>query len=118
MVAMLHARNNYTILFLWDKMFILMQNSLIVPGMQHGRHAKPPLEKKLANHNGQTQLPVFDRTKNTNMMNYESKVNTAQKKKLQPWTNCVGKCIKTSNHDQKPTKTTSCTPIYPFNVGK
>ena len=40
MAAMLHARNN-TILFLWDKMFILMQNIFIVPGMQHGRHAKP-----------------------------------------------------------------------------
>ena len=33
MAAMLHARNN-TILFLWDKMFILMQNIFIVPGMQ------------------------------------------------------------------------------------
>ena len=42
MAAMLHARNN-TILFLWDKMFILMQNIFIVPGMQHGRHAKPLL---------------------------------------------------------------------------
>ena len=40
MAAMLHARNN-TILFLWDKMFILMQNIFIVPAMQHGRHAKP-----------------------------------------------------------------------------
>ena len=40
MAAMLHARNN-SILFLWDKMFILMQNIFIVPGMQHGRHAKP-----------------------------------------------------------------------------
>ena len=40
MAAILHARNN-TILFLWDKMFILMQNIFIVPGMQHGRHAKP-----------------------------------------------------------------------------
>ena len=40
MAAMLHVRNN-TILFLWDKMFILMQNIFIVPGMQHGRHAKP-----------------------------------------------------------------------------
>ena len=39
-------------------------------------------------------------------------------KDLQPWTNCVGKCLKTSNHDQKPTKTASCTPIPPFNVGK
>ena len=39
MAAMLHARNN-TILFLWDKMFILMPNIFIVPGMQHGRHAK------------------------------------------------------------------------------
>ena len=42
MAAMLHARNN-TILFLWDKMFILMQNIFIVPAMQHGRHAKPLL---------------------------------------------------------------------------
>ena len=42
MAAMLHARNN-TKLFLWDKMFILMQNIFIVPGMQHGRHAKPLL---------------------------------------------------------------------------
>ena len=42
MAAMLHARNN-TMLFLWDKMFILMQNIFIVPGMQHGRHAKPLL---------------------------------------------------------------------------
>ena len=40
MAAMLHARNN-SILFLWNKMFILMQNIFIVPGMQHGRHAKP-----------------------------------------------------------------------------
>ena len=40
MAAMLHARNN-TILFLWDKMFTLMQNIFIVPAMQHGRHAKP-----------------------------------------------------------------------------
>ena len=40
MAAMLHDRNN-TILFLWDKMFILMQNIFIVPAMQHGRHAKP-----------------------------------------------------------------------------
>ena len=40
MAAMLHARNN-TILFLWDKMFILMQNIFIVPCIQHGRHAKP-----------------------------------------------------------------------------
>ena len=40
MAAMLHARNN-TILFLWDKMLILMQNIFIVPAMQHGRHAKP-----------------------------------------------------------------------------
>ena len=40
MAAMLHARNN-TILFLWDKMFIPMQNIFIVPGIQHGRHAKP-----------------------------------------------------------------------------
>ena len=40
MAAMLHARN-YTILFLRDKMFILMQNIFIVPSMQHGRHAKP-----------------------------------------------------------------------------
>ena len=44
MAAMLHARNN-TILFLWDKMFILMQNIFIVPGMQHGRRAKPLLQK-------------------------------------------------------------------------
>ena len=36
MAAML----NNTILFLWDKMFILMQNIFIVPSMQHGRHAK------------------------------------------------------------------------------
>ena len=35
MAAMLHARNN-TILFLRDKMFILMQNIFIVPSMQHG----------------------------------------------------------------------------------
>ena len=42
MAAMLHARNN-TILLLWDKMFILMQNIFIVPAMQHGRHAKPLL---------------------------------------------------------------------------
>ena len=42
MAAMMHARNN-TVLFLWDKMFILMQNIFIVPGMQHGRHAKPLL---------------------------------------------------------------------------
>ena len=34
MAAMLHARNN-TILFLWDKMFTLMQNIFIVPAMQH-----------------------------------------------------------------------------------
>ena len=40
MAAMLHARNN-TILFPWDKMFILMQNIFIVPAMQHGSHAKP-----------------------------------------------------------------------------
>ena len=40
MAAMLHDRNN-TILFPWDKMFILMQNIFIVPAMQHGRHAKP-----------------------------------------------------------------------------
>ena len=46
MAAMLHARNN-TILFLWDKMFILMQNIFIVPGMQHGRHAKPLLSTTL-----------------------------------------------------------------------
>ena len=39
---MLHARNN-TILFLWDKIFILMQNIFTVPGMQHGRRAKPLL---------------------------------------------------------------------------
>ena len=37
---MLHARNN-TILFLWEKIFILMQNIFIVPGMQHGHRAKP-----------------------------------------------------------------------------
>ena len=42
MAAMLHARNN-TILFLRDKMLILMQNIFIVPSMQHGRHAKPLL---------------------------------------------------------------------------
>ena len=42
MTAKLHARNN-TILFLWEKMFILMQNIFIVPAMQHGRHAKPLL---------------------------------------------------------------------------
>ena len=42
MAAMLHGRNN-SILFLWDKMFILMQNIFIVPGMQHGRHAKTVL---------------------------------------------------------------------------
>ena len=35
--------------------------------------------------------------------------------KLQPWTNCVGKCLKTSNHDQKPTKTTSCT-LFPLSM--
>ena len=46
MVAMLHARNN-SILFPWDKMFILMQNIFIVPGMQHGRHAKPLLKGPL-----------------------------------------------------------------------
>ena len=34
MAAMLHGRNN-SILFLWDKMFILMQNIFIVPAMQH-----------------------------------------------------------------------------------
>ena len=45
MAAMLHARNN-TILFLWDKMSILMQNIFIVPGMQHGRHAKPHSPKR------------------------------------------------------------------------
>ena len=45
MAAMLHARNN-TILFLWDKMFILMQNIFIVPGMQHGRRAKPLLGER------------------------------------------------------------------------
>ena len=43
MVAMLHARNN-TILFLWDKMFILMQNIFIVPSMQH---AKPPCKTSI-----------------------------------------------------------------------
>ena len=42
MAAMLHAGNN-SMLFLWDKMFILMQNIFIVPGMQHGRRAKPLL---------------------------------------------------------------------------
>ena len=42
MEAMLHGRNN-TILFVWDKMLILMQNIFIVPVMQHGRHAKPLL---------------------------------------------------------------------------
>ena len=42
MAAMLHGRNN-TMLFLWDKMFILMQNIFIVPAMQHDRHAKPLL---------------------------------------------------------------------------
>ena len=42
MAAMLHARNN-AILFLRDKMFILMQNIFIVPSIQHGRHAKPLL---------------------------------------------------------------------------
>ena len=47
MAAMLHARNN-TILFLWDKMFILMQNIFIVLPMQHGRHAKPLLLQKVA----------------------------------------------------------------------
>ena len=30
-------------LFLCDKMFILMQNSFIVPAKQHGHHAKPLL---------------------------------------------------------------------------
>ena len=43
MAAMLHVRNN-TILFLWDKVFILMQNIFIVPAMQHGRQAKPLLK--------------------------------------------------------------------------
>ena len=43
MVAMLHARNN-SILFLWYKMFILMQKIFIVPAMQHGCHAKPLFE--------------------------------------------------------------------------
>ena len=42
MVAMLHGRNN-SILFLWVKMLILMQNIFIVPAMQHRRHAKPLL---------------------------------------------------------------------------
>ena len=37
------------------------------------------------------------------------------RQKLQPWTNCVRKCLKTSNHDQKPTKTTSCTP-FPLSM--
>ena len=46
MAAMLHARNNTILLiFLWDKMFTLMQNIFIVPGMQHGRRAKPLLPK-------------------------------------------------------------------------
>ena len=48
MVAMLHARNN-TMLFLRDKMFILMQNIFIVPSMQHGCHAKPLLKRCLDN---------------------------------------------------------------------
>ena len=39
MADMFHARNN-TILFLWDKMIILMQNIYIVPSMQDGLHAK------------------------------------------------------------------------------
>ena len=37
------------------------------------------------------------------------------RRRLQPWTNCVGKCLKTSNHDQKPTKTTSCT-SFPLSM--
>ena len=47
MAAMLHDRNN-SILFQWDKMFILMQNIFIVPAMQHGRHAKPLLSKQVS----------------------------------------------------------------------
>ena len=56
MAAMLHARNN-TILFLWDKMFILMQNIFIVPGMQHSRHAKS-LYRVVANR--QKRYPTSD----------------------------------------------------------
>ena len=41
MAAMLHTRNN-TILFLWDKMFILMQNIFIVPAMQN-LYTKPTM---------------------------------------------------------------------------
>ena len=44
MAAMLHGRNN-TILFLWDKMLILMQSIFIVLALQHDRHANP-LDKK------------------------------------------------------------------------
>ena len=53
MAAMLHARNN-TILFLWDKMFILMQNIFIVPGMQHGSHTKPLLDGSVVRSFGQS----------------------------------------------------------------
>ena len=37
---------------------------------------------------------------------------------LQPWTNFVGKCIKTSTYEPKTYKIGSDTPIPPFNDGK
>ena len=40
MAAMLYGRNNGC-LFLWEKMFFLLQNIFIVPVMQHGCCAKP-----------------------------------------------------------------------------
>ena len=50
MGAMLHGSNN-SILFLWDKIFILMQNIFIVPAMQHGRHATwPPCKTSIVSY--------------------------------------------------------------------
>ena len=66
---MLHARNN-TILFLWDKMFILMQNIFIVPGMQHGRRAKPLLISKATSLPDNDSSPVSENSYNNSVIRY------------------------------------------------
>ena len=43
--AMLHGRNN-RLFFLWEKMFLLMQNIFIVPSTQHGCRVKPLKENQ------------------------------------------------------------------------
>ena len=57
------SQNPLSILFLWDKMFILRQNIFIVPAMEPGCHAKPLFEGKHNLYDKTSMLEDFQKIK-------------------------------------------------------